>query len=50
MIKGKLIMVKFSEKSGECTKEIVEARKNGILKNNAMTKKLEDFNTAPNAY
>ena len=38
---------KVLEKSAECTREILEAKKNYIIK---MTKKLADFNTAPKTY
>ena len=38
---------KVLEKSEECTKQILEAKKNYILK---MTKKLADSNTSPKAY
>ena len=38
---------KVLEKSEECTKQILEAKKNYILK---MTKKLADSNTSPETY
>ena len=38
---------KVLEKAAECTDEILEAKKNYILK---MSKKLEDSHTAPKAY
>ena len=38
---------KVLEKSTECTKQILEAKKNYILK---MTKKLEDSNTSSKSY
>ena len=38
---------KVLEKSEECTKQILEAKKNYILK---MTKKLADSNTSPKSY
>ena len=38
---------KVLEKATECTSEILEAKKNYILK---MSKKLEDSHTAPKAY
>ena len=38
---------KVSEMSGECTKQILEAKKNEILK---MTKKLVDSNSSPKTY
>ena len=38
---------KVLEKSEECTKQILEAKKNYILK---MTKKLADSNTSPKTY
>ena len=38
---------KVLEKSEECTKQILEAKKNYILK---ITKKLADYNTSPKTY
>ena len=43
----KIDQEKVSEKSEECTKQILEAKKNCILK---MTKKLADSNTSPKTY
>ena len=40
---------KVLENSAEYTKEILEVKKNDILKMNQMTKKLEDSNAAPKA-
>ena len=47
MVKGKAILIKYCEKSTECTRDILGAKKQYILK---MTNKIADTNTPPKTY